>query len=100
VDLLPQSAEAEEMLSTQRSLYRGAIGASGHQAILDTRPLSQLSDENHPGDRQGEDDDQPDQRRRPALIGSVIAMLGSITHWLAGEVAASKPPDNSPARAR
>ena len=100
LDFLPQLAQAEETLSPQRRLYRSAIGASGHQTILDARPLSELSDENHPGDGQGEDDDQPDQRRRPPLVGSVIAVLGSIIHWLAGGIAASKPPDNSPARAR
>src|SRR6266851_8389091 len=93
LDFLPQSVDTEAVLVAQGRLYRCAIGASGHQAILEARPLSELSDENHPGDGQGQNDDQPDQRRRPPLVGSVIPMLGSVIHWLAGGIAASKPLD-------
>src|SRR5205085_6828513 len=71
---------AEAVLSAQWRLYRGTIRASRHQAIFDAGALSELSDENHPGNRQRQDDDQPDQRRRPSLVGSVLAVLGSIIH--------------------
>jgi hypothetical protein len=81
-DFLPQAAEARVELSTQRYLYRGAIRASRHQAIFEPGPLSELSNENHPGNRQRQDNDQPDQRRRPSLLGSVLAMFGSIIHGL------------------
>jgi hypothetical protein len=70
------------MLAPLRRFYRGAIRAPRHQAILEAGPLSELSDENHPGNRQRQDDDQPDQRRRPSLVGSVLAMFGSVIHGL------------------
>ena len=74
------AVDAAAALSAQRHLYRGAIRAPRHQAIFDAGALSELSDENHPGNRQRQDDDQPDQRRRPSLVGSVLAVFGSIIH--------------------
>ena len=80
LDFLPQAGDAGVELSTQGHLYRGAIRAARHQAIFEPGPFSELSDENHPGNRQRQDDDQPDQRRRSSLIGSVLAVLRSIIH--------------------
>jgi hypothetical protein len=84
---LPQVIPAEAALSAQGRLYRGAIRASRHEAIFEAGPLSEFSDENHPGNRQRKYDDQPDKRRRPSLVGSVLAVFGSIIHRAADGVA-------------
>src|ERR1700730_12893559 len=75
-------ADGGAALSPLWHLYRGAIRAPRHQAIFDAGALSEFSDENHPGNRQRQNDAHPDQRRRPSLVGSVLAVLGSIIHGL------------------
>jgi hypothetical protein len=82
-------------LAARRHLDRGAICAPRHQAILETGSLSELSHKHHPGNGQRQNYYQPDQRRRPSLVGAVIATLRSVVHRLPKAVAAGCEHDMS-----
>src|SRR5437667_7636639 len=88
---------AVEPLSARRGLYWRTICAPGHQAILEPRFLAELSNQHHSGNGQRQDDDQPDKSAGPALVGSVIALLGSVIHAACGSRSSEKfGPDLSP----
>src|SRR6516162_486533 len=67
-------------------LDRRAIRAPRHQTIFQLRLLPELANKPHSGNRQRQDDYQADQRRRPPLVGFIIAILGSVVHPFARDV--------------
>src|SRR6201987_3336211 len=85
-DFLPQ-ASRDPALLPQWHLYRRAIGAPRHQAVLELRSLPELSNEDHSRDGERQNNDETDQRRRPTLVGFSISVLGTAFHRLAIDLA-------------
>ena len=69
-----------------RDLDRRTVGAPRHQTILERRFLAKLANQPHSGDGERQDDDQTDERRRPALVRIVIAIPGSVIHHLCPQI--------------